>query len=215
MAYDRSMGDFPGFLAIVVLVIVTPGPDTAVTVRSALLGGRSAGVSTAFGVVSGQLCWTLAASAGVTALLLASEPAFLAVRIAGGAYLGYLGVQALRAAFARHEPDRPAAAGAAHRLTAGRAYRQGLLSDLGSPKMAAFFTSLLPQFAPGDQPAFWAMLALGSIFCALTLVWLVAYAVTVAKAADVLNRPRLRRSIETITGTVLIALGLRLATEQR
>ena len=97
------------------------------------------------------------------------------------------------------------------RLDARTAYRQGLMSDLGNPKIAAFFTSLLPQFST----AFLGMLALGVVFAVLTFAWLVLYATVVAKAGDVLRRPRIRRSIEAVTGTVLVALGVRLATEQR
>ena len=93
------MSELVAFLGVAVLVIVTPGPDTALTIRNTLLGGRPAGIATALGVVSGQAVWALATSVGLVALLLASEPAFAAVRIAGAAYLIYLGVQALVAAF--------------------------------------------------------------------------------------------------------------------
>lgn len=88
------MNQVLAFLGVSVLVIVTPGPDTAVTIRSTLMGGRRAGVLTATGVITGQACWTLAASAGITALLVASEPAFMALKFAGAAYLVYLGLQA-------------------------------------------------------------------------------------------------------------------------
>ena len=209
------MSGFLAFLGVAVLVIVTPGPDTAVTIRSTLLGGRAAGVMTAFGVVTGQACWSLAASAGVAALLVASEPAFLAVKFAGAAYLVYLGAHALRAALRREPPAPALAAGAgAPRLGARAAYRQGLISDLGNPKMAAFFTSLLPQFATaGDGASFWPMLALGLVFCALTWLWLALYATAIARMHAVLRRPRVRRATEAVTGTVLVALGLRLAGE--
>jgi threonine/homoserine/homoserine lactone efflux protein len=81
--------------------------------------------------------------------------------------------------------------------------------------MAAFFPSLLPQFAPGGEASFWALLPLGLLFCTLTLVWLTAYAFAIAKAGDFLRRPRIRRAIEGVTGAVLVALGVRLATAQR
>ena len=108
--------------------------------------------------------WALAASAGVAALLVASEPAFVALKLAGAAYLVYLGGQALLAAVRRRPPPahEPRARPAGHEL------RQGLLSNLGNPKMAVFFSSLLPQF--GDS--FAALLGLGLLFCALTLTWL-------------------------------------------
>jgi threonine/homoserine/homoserine lactone efflux protein len=197
------------FVGIAVIVIVTPGPDTALTIRNTLLGGRAAGVRTALGVVTGQAVWTLATSAGIAALLVASEPAFRAVRLAGAAYLVFLGLQTLRRAL--HGERTAAARG---RRT-GAAYRQGLLSNLGNPKMAAFFTSLLPQFAPGGEASFTGLLALGLLFCTLTLVWLSAYAFAAARADDVLRRSGVRRAIDAVTGAVLVAFGLRLATEKR
>jgi threonine/homoserine/homoserine lactone efflux protein len=91
-------GSLLTFLGVAVLVIVTPGPDTALTIRSTLLGGRAGGVSTALGVATGQLVWALATSAGLVAVLLASEPVFRAVKLAGAVYLIVLGAHALRAA---------------------------------------------------------------------------------------------------------------------
>ncbi len=92
------VSQFGAFLGVSVLVIVTPGPDTALTIRNTLLGGRRSGLFTALGVATGQATWTIATSAGIAAVLLASEPAFLAVRAVGAAYLVFLGAQALRCA---------------------------------------------------------------------------------------------------------------------
>jgi len=204
-----------GFLGVAVLVIVTPGPDTALTIRNTLLGGRAGGIATAAGVVGGQAVWALATSLGVVALLLASEPAFMAVRLAGAAYLVYLGVQTLLAAW---RPSRSPYAGAGAEEPRGvrprLAARQGLVSNLGNPKMAAFFPSLLPQFAPAGEPAFLPLLGLGLLFCTMTFVWLTAYAIAVARAGSFLRRTGVRRALEAVTGTVLVALGLRLAAER-
>jgi threonine/homoserine/homoserine lactone efflux protein len=208
------VGELVAFLGVAVLVIVTPGPDTALTIRNTLLGGRPAGIATALGVVSGQAVWALATSVGLVALLLASEPAFAAVRIAGAAYLIYLGLQALVAAF-RPGGNGRLVVGPPRRLPGRVAARQGLISNLGNPKMAAFFPSLLPQFVPAGEPTFLPLLLLGLVFCSLTLAWLTAYAVVVARAGDLLRRSRVRRAMEAITGAVLVALGLRLAAEQR
>jgi threonine/homoserine/homoserine lactone efflux protein len=190
------------FLGVSLLVIVTPGQDTALTIRNTLFGGRRAGVRTAAGVAAGQATWTLAASAGVVALLRASEPAFTAVRLLGAAYLVYLGLQTLL----RRGHVEPRAGGSAR-----RAFRQGLLSNLGNPKMAVFFTSLLPQFGS----SFSALVALGLAFCSLTFLWLSGYAWAVSKAGDVLRRPRIRRALDRVTGVVLVGFGLRLAVERR
>ena len=203
-----SAAQLAAFLGVSAVVIVTPGQDTALTIRNTLLGGRSGGIATAAGVVSGQLVWALAASAGLSAVLLASAPLFMAIRIAGAAYLVLLGVQALVAAV-RGAPGAHADAPPRRRRRAP--YRQGVLSNLGNPKMAVFFTSLLPQFGS----SFAAMLALGLVFATLTLVWLSAYAVAVAKATHFLQRSWVRRALDAVTGLVLVALGLRVATTDR
>jgi threonine/homoserine/homoserine lactone efflux protein len=200
--------DLAAFLAISALVIVTPGQDTALTIRNSLLGGRRAGVATALGVSAGQAVWALATSIGIAALIVAFEPAFVALKLAGAAFLIYLGVQALYGAVRGREAiERPGAGP----LTNAAARRQGLISNLGNPKMAVFFTSLLPQFGS----SFPVLLALGLVFCTMTLVWLTAYAFAVAKAGDVLRRPTIRRAFDAVLGAVLVALGLRLATDRR
>jgi threonine/homoserine/homoserine lactone efflux protein len=200
------------FLAISVVVIVTPGQDTALTIRNSLLGGRNAGVFTAVGVAGGQAVWALATSVGLAALIVAFEPAFVALKLAGAAFLVYLGVHALLRAFRGRADELPSRRG---ELTPSLALRQGLLSNLGNPKMAAFFPSLLPQFVPAGDPTFLPLLLLGLVFCSLTFVWLSAYAVVVARAGDLLRRSRVRRAMEAVTGAVLVGLGLRLAAEQR
>jgi threonine/homoserine/homoserine lactone efflux protein len=196
---------FWAFLGVAAVVIVTPGQDTALTIRNTLLGGRRSGVFTAAGVSGGQAVWALATSAGVAAVLQASEPAFTAVKLAGAAYLVFLGLQTLVPAL-RSRDSKPKA------LLRGRPLRQGFVSNLGNPKMAIFFTSLLPQFA--TQPSFGVLLVLGLVFCSLTLFWLTAYAFAVARAGDFLRRSRVRRAIDGLTGAVLVGLGLRLAAEQ-
>ena len=188
------------FLAVAAVVIIAPGPDFALTVRNTVARGRHAGVLTGAGVVSSQLVWAIATAAGLAALLVASRPAFLALRIAGAAYLVYLGAQALRAAWRgtqRHDA----------RPHGGSPYVQGLLSNLGNPKMAIFFTSLLPQFGE----SFGVLLGHAALFSALTMAWLVV----VAYVGDVLRVPVVRRVVDAITGVVLIALGSRLAVERR
>src|SRR5262245_14414833 len=124
------IASFMAFLGVSTVVIVTPGPDTAVTVRNTLLGGRLAGILTALGISAGQAIWALATSFGIVALLVASEFLFLAVKYAGAAYLIYLGLHALVGAWRggqhRYAVIRPGTA----RLRPGRAFLQGLMSDL-------------------------------------------------------------------------------------
>jgi threonine/homoserine/homoserine lactone efflux protein len=208
------VGALWAFVGVAALVIVTPGPDTALTVRNALLGGRGAGVATAAGVALGLAVWTAAASAGLAALLVASEPAFVAVKLAGAAYLVLLGAQTLLHAL-RGRPPEGGSGHAAARLRPGVALRQGLLNDLGNPKIAVFFTTLLPQFAPAHGPAFATLLAFGLLFCAMTLAWLCVYSVAVARAGRALRRPRIRRALDAVMGAALVAVGVRVAVERR
>jgi threonine/homoserine/homoserine lactone efflux protein len=200
------------FVAVAALVIATPGQDTALTIRNTLSGGRRAGIATALGVSTGQALWALATAAGIAALLRASEPAFLAIRLLGAAYLVLLGVQALYAALRGRPAESAWASGTVGQIPRA-AFRQGLLSNLGNPKMAVFFTSLLPQFAnQGSAPFAW-LLLLGLIFALATLGWLSAYAAAVARARHVLGRPAIRRAVEGVAGAVLVGLGVRVATE--
>jgi threonine/homoserine/homoserine lactone efflux protein len=192
------------FVGISIVVIVTPGQDTALTIRNSLLGGRRAGILTAAGVAMGQAVWALATSIGVAALIVAFEPAFVALKLAGAAFLVYLGAHALLRAFSGESAE---ARGGGRQAP----FRQGVISNLGNPKMAVFFTSLLPQFGE----SFAALLALGLVFCTMTFVWLTAYAFAVAKAGDVLRRPAIRRVFDAVLGAVLVALGIRLATDRR
>jgi threonine/homoserine/homoserine lactone efflux protein len=200
------------FVAVSAVVICTPGQDTALTIRNTLAGGRRSGVATAAGVSIGQAVWTVAASAGVVALLTASEPVFRTLKLVGAAYLVYLGAQSLWAAIARR--TREHAVRSATPLSSRRALRQGVLSNLGNPKMAVFFASLLPQFAPEGSGSFAVLLALGFLFCAMTFAWLTFYAVAVARLGGLLTGT-VRRALDAVTGVVLVALGIRLATEER
>jgi threonine/homoserine/homoserine lactone efflux protein len=202
------------FLAISALISVAPGPDTAITTRNALVGGRRAGLFTILGVSLGLTIWTLATGIGVAALLRASEPAFVALKIAGAIYLCWLGLQAIRSAL-----RAPGAAGGGHvvrRPIAPRtAFRQGLLTNLGNPKIAVFFTSFLPQFTPAHEASFASLVLLGVLFCLVGLTWLTIYVLAIARVGDFLRRPRPRRVLDFVTGTVLVGFGIRLATEHR
>ena len=206
---------FPAFLALAFVVIATPGPDTALVIRNSLLGGRREGVCTAAGVATGQAVWTVATAAGIAALLVASRPAFEAVKLAGAAYLIFLGAQTLAGAV-RGAGSHERAVARRPRSTAERVtFRQGVISNLANPKSAVFFTSLLPQFASPGDGSFVALAFLGLVYCLMTLAWLSGYALAIGRAGAVLRRPRVRRAIDAATGAVLVAFGLRLAADRR
>jgi len=206
-----GFGEYVAFVGVSLLVICTPGQDTALTIRNTLLGNRRTGAATALGVSAGQATWTVATSAGLAVILAASAPLFLAVRLAGAAYLIYLGARSLLSAMARrdatHAMNPPAS-----RLSTSAAFAQGFVSNLSNAKMVAFFISLLPPFA-GSHPSFILLLALGLNFSLLTLAWLLGYTFAVERMSRWLRRSAVRRAIDGMLGAVLVALGLRVGSE--
>ena len=206
-----GFGEYVAFVGVSLLVICTPGQDTALTIRNTLLGNRRTGAATALGVSAGQATWTVATSAGLAVILAASAPLFLAVRLAGAAYLIYLGARSLLSAMARtdatHVVNPPAS-----RLSTRAAFAQGFVSNLSNAKMVAFFISLLPPFA-GPHPSFLLLLVLGFNFSLLTLAWLVGYTLAVERMSRWLRRSAVRRAIDGLLGAVLVGLGLRVSSE--
>jgi RhtB (resistance to homoserine/threonine) family protein len=203
------------FVGVAAIVILLPGPDTAVVTKNVLMHGRRAALGASAGVGAGLSVWTLAAAVGLASVIRASEVAFTVLKVVGALYLMWLGFQALLAA--RHAPDDDGA-----RLTAARpvigargGFWQGFLSDLANPKIGIFFTSLLPQFVDPGRPVLLPFLALGAVFVLMTVLWLGAYCMIAARAAETLQRPRVRSALDRVTGVVLIAIGLRLVTEHR
>ena len=203
------------FVGVAILVVITPGPDTLLVTKNALLHGRRVGLATVAGVSLGLIVWTTAAALGIAALVRESELAFTLVKIFGALYLAWLGLSALRAASHPLEPGDFADAAPARVASVRQGYRQGLLTNLGNPKIAIFFTSFLPQFAKGDHPSFTALLLLAVAFSAIGLAWLSFYNIVIAKAGEFLRRPTVRRVVEGVTGTALVAFGITLAVEHR
>jgi RhtB (resistance to homoserine/threonine) family protein len=202
------------FIGIATVVIIVPGPDTAIVTKNALLHGRRAALGTAFGVNAGIAVWTLAAALGVASVVRASDVAFNALKLIGAAYLIWLGVQALWAA-ARGGSHAGAEHGERKALDARGGFRQGALSDLANPKIAVFFTSVLPQCVDPGRSVLIPSLLLGVVFLAMTLVWLIGYALLAVRASEVLRRQRVRAAIDRISGVILIGFGVRLALERR
>lgn len=210
-----SDGNLLAFLAVAVLVTITPGADMALVTRQALAGGRGAAWLTSLGMCTGLVVWITLSTAGVSALLAASAVAFTALKLAGAAYLVFLGVKAILASRQAESGGAIAGSPTGRPGDGRRAYRQGLLSNLLNPKIGVFYTSLLPQFVtPGDGVALQSM-TLGLIHVLMGIVWLAAYGELVVRAGAIFRRPRTRAWLDRVTGSVLIALGIRLAATAR
>jgi threonine/homoserine/homoserine lactone efflux protein len=199
------------FAAAGALVVLIPGPDTLVMLRSVILHGRRSAALTALGILTGLSIWASAAAIGLTALLRASHDGYLALRLAGAAYLLYVGVQALRSRAAGRLQD-PAATSPRLRLV-GKGFRAGLTTDLLNPKVGVFFITFLPAFIPHGAPAVPVTLGMGAIFVTETGVYLGTMLIFVERLTRWLRSERFQRRLNRATGLVLIGFGIRLAVE--
>jgi threonine/homoserine/homoserine lactone efflux protein len=198
------------FTGISIAVAVVPGPDMALIARNVVRYGRAAGYATSLGVCTGILGWGLAAAVGVAALLATSATAFTVLKLAGAAYLIYLGITTLRA----RDVHVDVSAVGAPPVPWHRPYAQGVISALLNPKLGVFFLTLLPQFVAPGEPAVIQALQLAAVFDVIGLAWLLAYSAMLAAVGDALARPRMQRLLRALTGTVLVGLGARVAVER-
>ncbi|MEU5941751.1 LysE family translocator [Micromonospora sp. NPDC047548] len=197
------------FAAVMAVGALSPGPDFAIVVRRAAVSGRARGMATAAGIAAGVFVWAVAAATGVATLLAASAVAFTVVKVGGAAYLTWLGVRALIAA-ARGGAGTLGGPAGEDDTTMLAAFRQGLLCNVLNPKAAVFFVALMPQFLRPDATVVDAALVAG-VAAAVALVWFFGVANLVAAMRRLLDRPRVRRTLDAVTGVALIALGVRLA----
>lgn len=206
MPVDPSL--LAGYLLACLILVVTPGPDMAFVLGQTLSGGARRGWAATAGVYAG-VCVHIGLAAGGVAALVAAHPAlFTALRLAGAAYLVFLGIQSIRAALRGGEGAEHAAAGAPG---LGAAFRQGFLTNLLNPKVGLFFLAFVPLFVdPARSPAWLQMLILGPLLPAIALPF---YALLIPAAARIAGRLRASsagRWLDGAAGTLFLGLGLRL-----
>jgi threonine/homoserine/homoserine lactone efflux protein len=206
--FDTTLLAFAG---VALLLAITPGPDMATITRNGLVYGRRGVLLTALGIGTALVGWTGAAAFGVAAVLAASAVLFTAVKLAGAAYLAYLGVRSL---LASRKPHQAQDLGSAPLAPAHRIYRTGFLSAMLNPKLGVFFITLLPQFVRPGQPVLPRMLLLGVIFSLIGVAWMACYGILLTRLRDVIDTPRVRAWMERVSGLVLVGFAARLAVEK-
>lgn len=207
MSWDPHL--LAAFTLATVVAMIAPGPDMLFVLGCGMRSGPRAGLLATAGLATSEAVHVLVAAAGLTALFTAVPEAFTALRVAGAAYLAYLGIRMIRERGSSLEPSAVVMSGR-------RAYLSGFLTNLSNPKMIAFSVAFLPQFVDPALGPVWAQFALLGLIL-IVLEFLIDGAVGVfAGRIGAWLRPRraLSRRLDTITGGVLIALGLRLATER-
>jgi len=207
-------GRLLAWVALSALLIATPGPDTALIIRNALASGPRASTMSALGVAVGILAWATAATLGVGVVLERSSTAFTILKLAGAAYLCYLGLRSLLRGGTSHTGGAPRALPELPTRWGAQAWGQGLFSNLLNPKTGAFFVTVMPQFTVPGDPAIRLVLMV-AFFEAMLLAWLIAYGHVVSRLGRSGLGSRVRRFMTRLTGLVLIGLGARLAFERR
>ena len=190
------------FAVVAGLMTITPGLDTALVIRTGARAGRRSAMAATLGIVSGIFLWAVVAAVGISALLLASSTAYTVVKIAGAVYMVWLGAGMILSAvrITRCRTGRPIAF-----------YRQGLLANLMNPKIGAFYVALIPQFLPPETPALVGGSVLGLVHVVETLLWFGLIILAVHRMKDFFARPAVQRWTDAVAGTVITALGVRLA----
>lgn len=206
----------PAFVPAVLLITASPGPAMALIFRRAALRGLGGAVPTVLGLELGLYCWALFAGAGFASLVAASKVAYLGLRVVGALVLLVLGVRAWRTAWRQ----RPVGGGGEEpRPLVPRSWAatfgEGVVVQLANPKAAVFMIAFYPQFVPAHGPVFATTAVLGLLQITLETGLYLALAAAVARAGGWFRRPRIRRRLEAISGSVLVALGLRVAVASR
>ncbi|GIG66191.1 LysE family translocator [Phytomonospora endophytica] len=206
----------PAFVLAVLLISASPGPAMALILRRAAVRGFGGAVPTVLGLEAGLYLWALCAAAGLAALVAASTVALIVIRVAGAVFLVYLGVRAWRSAWRSRRDLAVAPAVEEPPASAGgwwKAFGEGTAVMLANPKAAAFMIAFYPQFVPEGRPLFATTALLALLQVALEIGLYLGLAAVVGRAGRWFRRSRVRRRLDAISGTVLIALGVRMAAE--
>jgi threonine/homoserine/homoserine lactone efflux protein len=198
------------YVTVVLGLFLIPGPAVLLVLGRAMTGGRRVGMATGLGVAFGDLLHTLMATIGLSAVLMTSALAFSLVKYAGVAYLVYLGIRAFMEK--SHELDLAPA----RLIDAPLAFRQAVLAEILNPKTALFFLAFLPQFVDPSHGPVAQLATLGLVFVGMSAVYTALLALAAGSIGQWLKRHRgIGRWQGRVVGTIYLALGVRLALQQR
>ncbi|MGH3378476.1 MAG: LysE family translocator [Actinoallomurus sp.] len=212
------------FLGVVALLTITPGPDMLLVVRNGLSAGVRGAWRTGLGCCLGISVHATAAVLGLSAILAASASAYSTVKLAGALYLAYLGIRMLISAIMSGDaaqesavpavPVAPVPAPAETQVRpSGRAFRQGLVTNLLNPKIALIFLTLLPQFVANDEPRLRTTAILAAVFLGIAVLWWRTFSLAIGPISRALRAHRSRRILDAVAGCALIAISARVAFE--
>ena len=198
------------FTLAATLLAATPGVDTALVLRTLVMAGPARAVRAALGIAAGCLVWGAVVALGLGALLTASTLAFNTVKVLGAAYLIWQGIRLLRGTSPSVTHDMPEQA----ESESAPAFWQGFLTNVLNPKVGVFYVTLLPQFVVADVPAGPYIFALAAIHVGLSVLWFLMLIAAARQLQGWMNRPRVQRAMDRVTGAVFVAFGLKLVAAQ-
>jgi threonine/homoserine/homoserine lactone efflux protein len=201
------------FVFVAALLVVTPGADMALVTKNALAFGRDAARKSTLGICLGLVVWGIIAAAGIGAVFSASPLIFNIIKLSGAVYLIFLGLRTLSEI--RQCVGQAASTFRDMPLVPAVAFRQGLVTNLLNPKIAVFYTTLLPQFIAPGQSVVARSLLLVAIHVGLTYFWLRLYGSVITFAHPLFRRPVTERALRAATGLILVGLGVALACTHR
>lgn len=201
------------FILMCILLIILPGPDTAIATKNTLTVGRTGGFRTALGTCCALLIHTSAAVVGLSAILVKSAFLFSIFKYVGAVYLIYLGVKTLWSLRKKNIAEREDV-DTTGRFKHTSCFKQGFLTNLLNPKVVVFFLTFLPQFVGPGSHALLPFLIMGLTYTALTALWFIFYVYLINQVRTFMKKPKAKNIIEGITGTVLIGFGVKLAFEK-
>ena len=203
------------FIIACVLLIVLPGPDTAIVTKNTIVNGQKGGFQTMVGSCAGLTVHTIAAVAGLSAIIVKSAVAFTVLKYVGAAYLCYLGIKTLMSLRAKKTEAEEMTDIPEIEAKGNSYFKQGLVTNITNPKVAVFFLTFLPQFLSKGSEPFWPFLTMGIIYIVLTFVWFALYVFLLNKIREFMKKPATQSVIESLTGAVLIGFGIKLALEKQ
>lgn len=210
------MENIPMFLLMCILLIILPGPDTAIATKNTLTVNKKGGLQTILGSCCGLFIHTLAAVIGLSAIIVKSAYIFAILKYVGAVYLCYLGVKTLWTLKTIRTQSPVVNDDTQIDIKYGNqsCFKQGFLTNVTNPKVAVFFLTFLPQFVDGSNSTFFPFLLMGLIYTALTALWFIFYVYLLDKISAFMKKPMTKVVIEGLTGTVLIGFGIKLALEK-
>ncbi|WP_347723344.1 LysE family translocator [Lysinibacillus capsici] len=204
------------FLVMCILLIILPGPDTAIATKNTLTVSRKGGLQTIIGSCCGLLIHTCAAVIGLSAIIVKSAYIFAVLKYVGAVYLCYLGIKTLWTlrTIRTQSPVVDDVGSIEHKYSHQSCFKQGFLTNVTNPKVAVFFLTFLPQFVDGNSGTFFPFLIMGLIYTALTMLWFIFYVYLLDRISAFMKKSSTKAVIEGLTGAILIAFGIKLAFEK-